>query len=180
MGLGRVVGEPVKVILPMDSSIKPGSDYEKYKSSGFDEGHLVLDPGDLPCRFLIRQLSDDAQDIVATQPFSRAQSQWRVRLGLSAVENYSIRRPDGSMAGAPVREVETTPNGVEALTPDYMRNIGLLPEQLAALATLIKEYSELTVPLQLPSAPPSGGTESESPESKSTPSAGPKSAGNAL
>lgn len=179
MGLGRRVGEPVKVILPFDSSIKLGSNYEKYKESGFDERHLVLDPDDPPCRFLIRQLTDEMQDIIGTQPFVRTEAQWRVRCGLLHPENYAILRADGTPAMPPKRDTEITPSGVEVLTVKYMRELALLPEQLTALGDLIHYYSVITGPLPQPSEPPSGERPGQEAAAGSKPSPGQSAAGDA-
>jgi len=163
--LGRRVRDAVKVILPSDPSVLGG--YAAYKESLFDESKLQLDPKSEPTRWQIRQLSDDQKDAVSVvlATAGRKGKKAAIQCSLQALENFAIQYPDGRTETIHVPQMEHTPIGT-AIKDEWMVRMGFPTPIIDELFELIVFFSEVQLPLSMPSEPPSGETDKSSQESK--------------
>jgi len=167
--LGKIILQPTKVILSIDPSIRENTEaqYEAYRASGYDESKLKIDPANPPTRFMIRQLTDEQRDACAQMAghgILRGLSM-RIRCGLVSMDGYQVRKPDGSVADVGKPETENAGVLGTIIKEKWLSDVSMPDEHKFALANEIREFSEASLPLSVPSELPSGdgsGSETES------------------
>ena len=158
--LGKIVLQPTKVILPIDPAIRENTEaqYEAYRAAGYDESVLKIDPLNPPTRFLLRQLTDEQRDgctMMSSQSIMRGVSM-RIRCGMVGMDNYKIRKADGTVVDAGKPDTENAGVMGTIITEKWLSDLSMPDAHKIALANEIREFSEATLPLSVPSGPPSG------------------------
>ena len=125
-------------------------------------------------RLMIRgkTASDLARDLEVSPKFvqliihgERKGKKAAIQCSLQALENFAIQYPDGRTETIHVPQMEHTPIGT-AIKDEWMVRMGFPTPIIDELFELIVFFSEVQLPLSMPSEPPSGETDKSSQESK--------------
>lgn len=166
MAIGKRVATARKVILESDPSILPGSDYAKYRDSLYDEKHLTLDPVNEATRFNINQLGDIQKDGVealytALGTPTRRAAKIAMRCSLIGISNFILTKVDGSVVTehVPARQDGGVLGAV--ITEKWMEDLNIPGDYLSELYKEINAFSEVKLPLSMPSGAPAGEPSAE-------------------
>jgi hypothetical protein len=145
--LKRKVLDPVRLVLAVDPAVDmERSDYKKYQET-WDLKHLVYHEGQQPTVFVVNQLTCRQKLFIHGMSNIVERAVLAVRLGLVAVENYGIVKPDGGTILLEQPKRQPYSEYGDAITEEWMESARFLVEELLAIGGCILIITEARPPL---------------------------------
>lgn len=141
----------------------PDTDVEAYIEGLYsDDSLLVMHEGEVPTYFHIKGLTDKqlkGSSALVSNPALLAR--WYIQCAVTGFENYEIVKDDGSIYIPPQPKQKPGTAGIYMTPNSWLEKMRFLPDDLAALMSMIDRISRAAVPLPRPSALESGHSTAE-------------------
>ena len=147
--LKRRVLDPVKFVLPEDSSVEcTNGEYLDFLGAGCDWDKLTVVEGEKPSIFVLAAMTHRQRVVREQLADGLAQNTFTVRCGLTGLINYWVeRKGEAAVVEPPVRKTGDDKDLGAICDEDYVVGLALSSDQLSFLAHAIVCISEVNLPL---------------------------------